>query len=87
MELVQFAADENPLGGSSAWWSGRDAGILGGVAGSALGILGAVIGWLGSAGRAKGFVLNTLKAVRWAGIGVLVLGLVAFLAGQPYEVY
>lgn len=87
VELVQFAPDENPLGGSSAWWSGRDAGILGGIAGAALGILSAVIGWLGSAGRAKGFVLNTLKAVRWAGIGVLVLGVVAFLAGQPYEVY
>ena len=87
VELVQFAPEENPLGGSSAWWSDRDAGILGGVAGSALGILGAVIGWLGSAGRAKGFVLSTLKAVRWAGIGVLVLGVVAFLTGQPYEVY
>jgi hypothetical protein len=87
VELVQFAPDENPLGGSSAWWSGRDAGILGGIAGSALGILGVLIGWLGSVGRAKGFVLNTLKAVAWAGVGALVLGVVAFFTGQPYEIY
>jgi hypothetical protein len=87
MELVQFAPDENPLGGASAWWSGRDAGILGGVAGSALGILGAVIGWLGSAGRAKSFVLNTLSGIAWLGLGALVLGAFAFFRGQPYEVY
>jgi hypothetical protein len=87
VELVQFAPDENPLGGSSAWWSGRDAGILGAIGGSALGILGAVVGWLGSAGRAKGFVLNTVKASAWAGLAVFVLGAVAFFSGQPYEVY
>jgi hypothetical protein len=87
VELVQFAPDENPLAGSSAWWSGRDAGILGAIGGSALGILGAVVGWLASAGRAKNFVLNTLKGIAWVGLGVLLLGGVAFLGGQPYEVY
>jgi hypothetical protein len=87
VELVQFAPDENPLGGSGAWWSGRDAGILGAIGGSALGILGAVVGWLGSAGRAKGFVLNALKAIAWAGLAVFLLGAVAFFSGQPYAVY
>lgn len=87
VELVQFTADENPLGGSSAWWTGRYAGMLGAIGGSALGILGAVVGWLGSAGRAKGFVLNTLQGIAWVGIGVLLLGGVAFLGGQPYGVY
>jgi hypothetical protein len=87
VELVQFAPEQNPLGGSSRSWSTPGAGILGGVAGSALGILGAVIGWLSSAGRAKGFVLNTLKAMAWVGLGALFGGAVAFLRGQPYEVY
>ena len=87
VELVQFTADENPFGGSSAWWSGQHAGILGAIGGSALGILGAVVGWLGSAGRAKGFVLNTLQGIAWVGIGILLLGAVAFLGGQPYGVY
>jgi hypothetical protein len=87
VELVQFAPGENPPVDSRAWWSGRHAGILGAIGGSALGILGAVVGWLGAAGRAKGFVLNTLKGIAWVGIGVLLLGGVAFLGGQPYEVY
>jgi hypothetical protein len=87
VELVQFTADENPFGGSSAWWSGHHAGLLGTIGGSALGIVGAVVGWLGSTGRAKGFVLNTLQGVAWVGIGVLLLGAVAFLGGQPYGVY
>jgi hypothetical protein len=87
VELVQFAADENPLSDSTAWWSGRHAGILGAIGGLALGILGAIVGWLGSAGRAKGFVLKTLEGVAWLGIGILLLSGVAFVGGQPYEVY
>lgn len=31
VELVQFAPDENPLGDSAAWWSGRDANEGGGA--------------------------------------------------------
>jgi len=87
VELVEFAADENPLGGSGAWWSGRDAGILGGIAGALIAIVGTLLGWLGSAGRAKAFVLNTLKGIAWAGVGVLLLGAVAFFRDQPYAVY
>ena len=87
VELVQFSADENPLDSSGAWWSSRDAGILGGIAGLVIGTLGTVLGWLGSAGRAKAFVLNTLKAVAWVGVAVFVLGAFAFVRSQPYEVY
>jgi len=87
VELVQFAADEDVLADSTAWWSNRQAGILGGILGSALGILGAVIGWLGSAARAKGFVLRTLHGIAWLGIGALVFGASAFAVGQPYAVY
>jgi len=87
LELVQFAADENPFGSSGAWWSERDAGILGGIAGSVIAILGTLLGWLGSAGRAKAFVLNTLRAIAWVGVGVFLLGMVAVVRRQPYEVY
>jgi hypothetical protein len=87
LELVQFAPEEDPFASSTAWWSGRRAGILGGIVGSALGILGAVIGWLGSAARAKGFVLGTLKGIAWLGTGALVFGAFAAAVGQPYTVY
>lgn len=87
LELVQFASGEDPLAGSTAWWSDRQAGLLGAIGGSALGILGAVVGWLGSAGRAKTFVLRTLRGIAWLGVGALLLGGTAFQAGQPYEVY
>jgi hypothetical protein len=87
LALVQFASAENPFADSSAWWSDRQAGLLGAIVGSALGILGSLIGWLGSAGRARGFVLNTLKTIAWLGVTGLVVGTVALLSGQPYPVY
>jgi hypothetical protein len=87
VELVQFAPGEDPFRESTAWWSDRQAGMLGAIVGSALGILGAVIGWLGSAARAKGFVLRTLRGMGWLGIGGLALGAWALALGQPYAVY
>ena len=55
--------------------------------GSALGILGALIGWLGSSGRAKGFVLRTLRGLGWLGVGSLGAGGLALVVGQSYAVY
>ena len=88
LELVEFGAGDDPLpANATGWWNGRQAGIVGAIAGSTLGILGAVVGWLGSAGRARAFVLTTLRAIAWLGIGALLLGVGALLAGQPYAVY
>jgi hypothetical protein len=86
LELVQFGPGEDPLADSMGWWSDRQAGVFGAIAGSALGILGSVVGWLGSTGRARAFVLTTLKLIAWLGIGALLLGAVALMAGQPYSV-
>ncbi len=87
LELVQFMANDVQMSDSNAWWSGRQAGILGAIVGSGLGILGAVIGWLGSVVRAKGFVLGTLKGIAWLGVSALALGALAFAVEQPYTVY
>jgi hypothetical protein len=85
--LVQFSTDEHLAGPQGAWWSGRQSALLGSIAGSVLGLLGVAIGWLGSTGRARGFVLGTLKAFAWLGIVALVLGVAALATGQPYAVY
>jgi hypothetical protein len=87
LELVQFQNDEDPLADSGAWWSDRSAGILGAIAGSAMGLLGACIGLLGSAGRAKGFVLGSLWGMGVMGAIAIVFGLAAVASGQPYGVY
>jgi hypothetical protein len=87
LELVQFQNDEDPLADPTAWWSDRAAGMLGAIAGSMLGVLGACIGWLGSAGRAKGFVLGATRGMGALGAVALVLGLVALAGGQPYAVF
>jgi hypothetical protein len=87
LELVQFSPGQEPFADATAWWGDRQAGILGGVIGSLLGILAAVVGWLGSAARAKGFVLGTLKAVAWLGVAAVVFGALAPAFRQPYAVY
>jgi hypothetical protein len=87
LQLVQFGKDEGIAGGTSGWWSDRQAGLVGGIVGSMLGVLGAVIGGLGSAGRAKNFVLRTLRLLAVAGLGALAAGTAALVLGQPYAVF
>lgn len=87
LELVELTSQEDLVSVPGAWWTDREAGLLGGVAGSLLGLLGAVAGSLVSMGRAKGFVLAALRVVAVVGVGSLVLGAVALQAGQPYAVY
>lgn len=73
------------------WWSSETAvwfGIIGGgVGGPLIGSLGAAMGILAPRGKCKGFIVGTQSA--FAGIGALLLlgGIVAVIAGQPYHVY
>lgn len=87
LELVEFAPGEDPLAGGTGWWSDRQSGLVGGIAGLALGILGVAIGWLGSTGRARALALGALRAIAWAGLAILTLGLLAVMRSQPYAVY
>lgn len=87
LRLFQYREDENPLAISGAWWTDRQAGIIGGIGGAMLGLLGTVIGILCPKGRARSFVIGTLATVTTVGAVVLVLGLWALFVKQPYGVY
>jgi hypothetical protein len=86
LELVQFPGSKGSVPGA-AWWTDRDAGAVGAIAGATLGLLGAALGWLASRGRSKGFVLGSLRAIAIAGTIGLTLGGIAWKIGQPYAVY
>lgn len=87
LRLVQYLSGEDPLARAGAWWSDQAAGLVGGIYGSLVGCLGGLIGFLVSRGRARAFVVASLKAL--AGLGVLALGagVVAVVRQQPYAVY
>lgn len=77
----------SPGATSSAWWSDRTGGLIGGIAGSLIGITGAILGVLVAKGRGRRAVLATMAALAIAGGGLLVAGLLALALSQPYAVY
>lgn len=70
-----------------AWWSARQAGLVGGIAGSAIGCLGGLIGVLGGLGRGRRLVLGLTKGMIVFGLGCLALMVVALLQAQSFWVY
>ena len=72
------------LGG---WWSPQQAGLVGGIGGSVIGCLGGLLGVLAGLGKARRFVLAMAKVFIALGILLLIAGVVAIAAKQPYAVY
>lgn len=85
--LRQFDPGEDPLAAPGQWWSGRTAGLVGGIAGSLFGCLGAVFGILVGAGKARGFVTWLSRTTIALGLAGLAAGVVALSQSQPYCVY
>ena len=88
MKLVEFsgsfsAGRSSPIG----WWSDRTSGLVGGVGGATLGCLASLLAWLASRGRARAFVLTTLKALISLGVVLSVAGVAALGLHQPYAVW
>lgn len=75
------------FGAATAWWSNQTAGIVGGIAGSALGLFGALTGVLGGQGKALGFLVKAWQTLFVLGIASLIIGVAAVIMGQPYAVY
>jgi len=70
-----------------AWWKPWQAGLVRGIAGSAVGCVGGLIGVLGGLGRARRLVLGLTKGIIFFGLGCLALMVVALLQAQPFWVY
>lgn len=85
--LYQYAVGEDPLRLSGQWFSDRNAGLFGGIAGALVGVWGALIGILSARGQARHFVLGSANALFVIGIASLAAGGFALAIGQPYAVY
>jgi MFS family permease len=73
------------------WWSVRSAALIGGLGGGLIGIFGGALGisagCLVPRGRARGFIVGSAFSLAGFGLAILVAGVVAVFASQPYHVY
>ena len=81
---IKLLGTVNNLG---SWWSPQQGGLIGGIGGSLIGCLGGLIGLLVSKGKARNFVLASVKCFIVLGILLTVAGLVAVVFQQPYAVW
>ncbi len=70
-----------------AWWTDRQAGMIGAIVGVTVGLFGALVGMLGGLGLARRFVLGMMIVGSVAGFVLLIAGIVAFVMKQPYGVW
>jgi len=75
------------LGVTGSWWSPQQIALIGGIGGSVIGCFGALLGLLASKGKARTFVLTTMKIFIVLGILLTIAGFVAVVSNQPYAVW
>jgi hypothetical protein len=75
----------------SEWWSMQEAAWVGAIGGSLLGILGGTVGAASGIfaprGRFRGAIVGSMGALAVIGAAVLIVGVVALSARQPYHVW
>jgi hypothetical protein len=74
-------------GVAGSWWSPEQTSLIGGIGGSLIGCFGALLGILASKGKARNFVLTTMKIFIVLGILLTIAGFVAVMSKQPYAVW
>jgi len=87
LKLVQSTSFDAATAHSGGGWSGRTAGIVGGVGGVLIGCLGAVIEWLAVRGKAQRFVVNAVRVLIGVGVASALGGFAAVALRQPYGVW
>jgi hypothetical protein len=68
-----------------AWLSGRQAGLICGLAGALLGCFGGLAEWLATRGKNQRFVTNGLRAFITLGALSLAAGAIAFAMREPFD--
>lgn len=85
VRLSQFASGVSPFTMTGQWWTGRQAGLVGGVGGGVIGCFGGLIGGLVGTGRGRRFVIASMIGMIVVGVVALLLGVVAFGCSQPFS--
>jgi hypothetical protein len=89
-KLVQPFANPSAdagAGAGGAWWDDRQGAKIGAIMGTSLGIMGALIGILAGIGRSRRLVLSLAMTAVTFSVTLLLLGVVALAAKQPYAVW
>jgi hypothetical protein len=89
LKLVEYAGSLMDAGApqANAWWSDRQAGLIGGIGGATIGCLASLLALLAARGLARSFVLGMLQGLLGLGAVSLVAGIVALCVKQPYGVW
>jgi len=89
LKLVEYKGSlvANQAGAADAWWADRAGGLIGGITGGVLGCLGSLLAWLAAKGKARGFVLASLKLLIGLGAASIAVGLLAMTLRQPFSVW
>jgi hypothetical protein len=87
VQLLQFAGTNTASGSVKSWWSEREAGFLGGTAGTLLGCLGALIGSLAARRKAQWFVIGASRTLIAFGLVLAIVFVIALTMGQPFWVW
>jgi len=89
LKLVEYAGSlvDAVTSQANAWWSDRQAGLIGGIGGATIGCLASLLALMASRGLARSFVLGMLQALLGLGAVSFVAGIVALCVKQPYGVW
>ena len=72
---------------ANAWWGDQSAGLIGGIGGACIGCFAGLLGWLAAQGKARAFVLLSLRVLVLLGAVSTVAAVIAIAGKQPYAVW
>lgn len=88
IKLVQYSGElASGAGSTEAWWPDWAGGLIGGLGGALLGSMGSLLAWLAAKGKARDFVLLSLKSLIAVGVLSSAAGFLALGLKQPYGVW